>query len=113
MSRPKRVKQRPGTERTTTRELTRDEAVRLLAALPPDATVTVVFHVSSTTGVPMRDSEPLTIVEGAQMLGVSPSTVRDIPGLDWVSYPGRGKRPIRRIQRESVERLLERRRVLA
>jgi hypothetical protein len=30
-------------------------------------------------------------------------------GLEWVEYQGRGRRPIRRITRESVERMLQRR----
>jgi hypothetical protein len=35
--------------------------------------------------------------------------VRRMVGLEWVEYQGRGRRPIRRITRESVERMLQRR----
>lgn len=49
---------------------------------------------------------PLTVTEAAEMLNVGYRTVYDIAGLEWIEYPGRGTRPIRRIRRESVERLL-------
>ena len=52
---------------------------------------------------------PLTPTEAAQMLNVKRSTVYRIVGLEWVEYQGGGVRPIRRITRESVYRLLERR----
>ena len=53
---------------------------------------------------------PLTPAEAARMLNVGYRTIFDIAGLDWIEYPGRGKRPIRRVTVESVRRLLERRR---
>jgi hypothetical protein len=61
----------------------------------------------------MKQSEPrptLKPVEVAQLLCVGVTTVRRMVGLEWVEYQGRGRRPIRRITRESVERMLQRRR---
>jgi hypothetical protein len=53
---------------------------------------------------------PLKAKEAAKLLNISPSSVVRMVGLEWVEYPGRGKRPIRRVTVESVRRLLERRR---
>ena len=52
---------------------------------------------------------PLTCKEAAAMLSVSTCTVRRMVGLVWITYQATGSRPIRRITRESVRRLLERR----
>jgi hypothetical protein len=52
---------------------------------------------------------PLTLAEAAHLLRVGVTTVRRMVGLEWVEYQGRGRRPIRRITRESVERMLQRR----
>jgi hypothetical protein len=58
----------------------------------------------------MRDTTtPLTPAEAAALLRVGRSTVYRIVGLEWVEYQGSGVRPIRRITRESVERLLAQR----
>jgi len=56
-------------------------------------------------------SPPLKPAEAARLLNVGESTVRRMVGLEWVEYPGTGKagRPIRRITRESIDRMLQRR----
>lgn len=60
----------------------------------------------------MQTLEPtrLTPAEAAQLLNVSRSSIYRMVGLEWVEYPATGAKPIRRITRASVERLLERRR---
>jgi hypothetical protein len=53
---------------------------------------------------------PLKPAEAAQMLNVSRTSIYRMVGLEWVEYQASGVKPIRRIARESVERLLQRRR---
>ena len=48
--------------------------------------------------------------EAARLLNVSRSSVYRMTGLEWVEYQATGVKPIRRITRASVERLLDRRR---
>jgi hypothetical protein len=50
---------------------------------------------------------PLTPKEAAAMLNVHPRSIPRIRGLEWIEYPAAGVKPIRRITRESVRRLLE------
>ena len=50
---------------------------------------------------------PLTITEAARLLNVSTTTVTRMPGLKWLEWQGAGRRKIRRIDAESVRRLLE------
>jgi hypothetical protein len=59
----------------------------------------------------ITDGPPLKPQEVALLLNVAYRTVFEIVGLEWVEYETlQGKRPIRRITRESVRRLLARRR---
>lgn len=51
----------------------------------------------------------LTPSEAAALLRIGRSTIYRIVGLEWVEYQGSGLRPIRRITRESVEKLLTQR----
>jgi len=59
----------------------------------------------------ITDGPPLKPQEVALLLNVAYRTVFGIVGLEWVEYPTvQGRRPIRRITRESVRKLLARRR---
>ena len=50
---------------------------------------------------------PMTIAQAAEALNVSVATVKRMPGLRWIEYRGAGRRTIKRIDAESVRRLLE------
>lgn len=71
------------------------------------------FHEPAYSAIVMHN-EPdttalLTPAEAAAILRVGRTTVYRIIGLEWVEYQGGGERPIRRITRASVERLLRQR----
>jgi hypothetical protein len=104
--RSKRTKKRRAVEPTpATREITRDELARLIASLPPDIRITIEYHVHAENPARAVAETPLTIAQAAEALNVSERTITRLAGLEWLEFQGAGRRTIKRITAESVQRL--------